>query len=260
MFPSICGQRRRSPIVWVSTTNFRPRIEHSLTTAGMVIRTAQVCEWTSRRLNFRPLIAVRPSYSPRFHLTNFDCVLPNEARAELLDLPIRKTPARPLPVPVRKHGRIAGRAGWLALGLLVALILTSNLHFYHERIVPTETKATIQPTPEGELTLPAFRAELVRLPTPRAELVRLPAPRAELVKPHPPHALSVSWPKWTVGEDRLVLLPSGIQALARYKGSLADEGELPAIGNSLGDTWSVGDHVWLWLVAPGTNQAAWVDP
>ena len=45
-----------------------------------------------------------------------------------------------------------------------------------------------------------------------------------------------------------------------YKGSLTDESERPVIGNSTGDTWAIGDHLWLWLVEPGTTNAAWIDP
>jgi hypothetical protein len=185
----------------------------------------------------------------------FDCVLPPEVRLELFGPPKltkpRITPARK---PVRDV--IVRIAGWLVLALLVALVLASNLHFYPDRPRPVEIKRaapTITPTlPRTESTLAS--------PALRAELVRLPAPRAELVKPAPPRALPVGGPEWGIGEDRLIRLPSGLQALARYKGSLTDESELPVIGNSTGDTWAVGDHFWLWLVEPGTTHPAWIDP
>ena len=139
----------------------------------MVIRTAQVVS-DLQAIKLRPVIAVRPSCSPRFHLTDFDCVLPREVRAELLG---RRKLTKPLITPARKpvRGRIVRIAGWLVLALLVALVLASNLHFYPDRPRPVEIKPaapTITPTlPRTESTLasPALRAELVRLPAPRAE-------------------------------------------------------------------------------------------
>ena len=55
-------------------------------------------------------------------------------------------------------------------------------------------------------------------------------------------------------------LPYGLQALARYKVWLSSENMLPATGNSLGDTWAIGENFWVWLVAPGAARADWFDP
>jgi hypothetical protein len=56
------------------------------------------------------------------------------------------------------------------------------------------------------------------------------------------------------------MMPYNIEVLARYKGRLTSEAILPTDGNAIGDTWAVGDNVWVWLVAPGTSTAQWVDP
>lgn len=211
--------------------------------------------------------------TPRVN-SSFECVLPPEARRELLELPKLTRPllARPRATVDRANRESApGRrkpgkpAGWIVLALLTALVLASNVYFYRARPIATAVKptpvSTPQNLPKAELTLPALRAELVRLPAPRAELVRMPAPRAELVKPHPPRALPVNGPgEVMIGEDKLLDLPSGLEALARYKGSLTNESEHPVSGNSIGDTWAVGSHLWLWLVEPGTSKTTWVDP
>jgi hypothetical protein len=70
----------------------------------------------------------------------------------------------------------------------------------------------------------------------------------------------VRLPDWNVGETRPVMMPYNIEVLTRYKGRLTSEAILPTDGNAIGDTWAVGDNVWVWLVAPGTSTAQWVDP
>jgi hypothetical protein len=66
---------------------------------------------------------------------------------------------------------------------------------------------------------------------------------------------------WPVGTSRIVTgMPSGLDCIATLKGTLASTGLLPASGNHLGDAWSVNNHLWVWLVAPGTGHAAWIDP
>jgi hypothetical protein len=59
-----------------------------------------------------------------------------------------------------------------------------------------------------------------------------------------------------VAEDAL----HGMEALGRLKGRLGDDAMLPESGNSLGDTWAVGDNVWVWITVPGTGRPTWVDP
>jgi hypothetical protein len=55
-------------------------------------------------------------------------------------------------------------------------------------------------------------------------------------------------------------MPYEVQALTTYKGRLASEAMLPAAGNAIGDTWAIGDNVWVWVVTPGTAAPQWVDP
>jgi hypothetical protein len=70
----------------------------------------------------------------------------------------------------------------------------------------------------------------------------------------------VRLPQWKIGEQCLVELPNGIQALARYKGQLANEGMLALSGNSIGDTWAVGEGLWIWLYPIGGSAPTWIDP
>jgi len=87
-------------------------------------------------------------------------------------------------------------------------------------------------------------------PAPRATLLKLPSPRGALVK----------LPQCKIGEQRLVELPNGIQALARYKARLANEGMLATGEHSIGDTWAVGENLWIWLYPVGGSAPTWIDP
>jgi hypothetical protein len=190
-------------------------------------------------------------------------VLPNQARAELLG---RRKLTKSLSTPTRRkpiRGVIVRIAGWLALALLVTLVLQPA----QPPLTPTGTHADRLTTSSeaasiGDILLTHETQELTppALPAPRAELVQFPAPRAELVTPGPPRALPVGGPVWNIGEDRLVRFPDGLQTLGRLRGRLETISELPSVGNSIGDTWAIGDHLWLWLAEAGTSHAAWVDP
>jgi len=93
---------------------------------------------------------------------------------------------------------------------------------------------------------------------PRAELAV--APRAELVRLPPPRAQLIRLPEWRIGEERPVMTPYGLEVSARLKGKLSSAGMLPASGNAIGDAWAIGDTAWVWIAAPGTAGAKWVDP
>jgi hypothetical protein len=81
--------------------------------------------------------------------------------------------------------------GWLALALLVALVLASNLHFYCARPAPVEIKPAVPTTTSNRIedransSFASVTCRIGPLTSPRAELVRLPAPRAELVRLRP---------------------------------------------------------------------------
>ena len=114
---------------------------------------------------------------------------------------------------------------------------------------PTQTAvATLTPTLGPT---PGPRSEFEVAPyAPRAELVRLPPPRAQLIR----------LPKWRIGEERPVMMPYGLQVTARLKGKLLSPDMLPESGNAIGDLWVIGDTAWVWVAAPGTASARWIDP
>jgi hypothetical protein len=85
---------------------------------------------------------------------------------------------------------------------------------------------------------------------PRAELVRLPPPRAQLIR----------LPEWRIGEERPVMMPYGLEVAARLRGKVLSTDRLPMSGNAIGDTWVIGDSVWVWVAAPGASSANWIDP
>jgi hypothetical protein len=55
-------------------------------------------------------------------------------------------------------------------------------------------------------------------------------------------------------------MPYGLEVEARLKGRLPSAGVLPMSGNEIGDTWVVRDSAWVWVAAPGTGGANWIDP
>jgi hypothetical protein len=59
---------------------------------------------------------------------------------------------------------------------------------------------------------------------------------------------------------RPVKMPYGLEVEARLRGRLPSTDVLPMSGNSIGDTWAVGDSAWVWVAAPGTGSASWIDP
>ena len=84
------------------------------------------------------------------------------------------------------------------------------------------------------------------------ELVRIgppaPAPRAQLVNLPP----------------RLIM-PDRSMVKVSYRGELANETLLPKpvppmAPNRLGDTFLVGQHLWVWTTANGASSPAWIDP
>ena len=98
-------------------------------------------------------------------------------------------------------------------------------------------------------------------PVPRSELASAPyAPRATLIKLPPPRAVLVRLPQWRIGEERPMMMPYGLEVSALLKGRLPSTDMLPMSGNSIGDTWVVGDSAWVWVTAPGAGSARWIDP
>jgi hypothetical protein len=56
------------------------------------------------------------------------------------------------------------------------------------------------------------------------------------------------------------MMPYNLEVLATYRGRLGSENMLPQNGNLLGDMWVIGDTAWLWVAAPGSATASWIDP
>jgi hypothetical protein len=56
------------------------------------------------------------------------------------------------------------------------------------------------------------------------------------------------------------MMPYGLEVAAQLKGKLPSTDMLPMSGNAIGDTWVVGDSAWVWVAAPGTGSAHWIDP
>jgi hypothetical protein len=109
---------------------------------------------------------------------------------------------------------------------------------------------------------PVHEQVLVPAPiaTPTPALISRPAPRAVIVKLPPPRAFLVRLPHWRIGEERSLLMPYGLSVLGRLRGNLASTDMLPSAGNALGDVWMVGDIAYVWLVAPNSASAQWIDP
>jgi hypothetical protein len=64
-----------------------------------------------------------------------------------------------------------------------------------------------------------------------------------------------------VGEVRNLQMPDGRTVTAAYKGQLTNATELPTRGGQLGDTYRIGDHVWVLTTLSANNPTvAWLDP
>jgi hypothetical protein len=187
-------------------------------------------------------------------IQSFDTVLPDDVRAKFIK------PQRPgifgrLEFPDRN---ILWLAGAIVFGAMI-VALAIGLPGRHE---------TQQTAPMPEPTSTAKGAQIASSPpTPALAAAGRPAlatsataPQATLVKLPPPRAVLVRLPQWQTGEERPVMMPYGLEVEARLKGRLPSTDVLPMAGNAIGDTWVVGDSAWVWVAAPGTGSANWIDP
>ena len=187
-------------------------------------------------------------------IQSFDTVLPDDVRAKFTR---------------RQRPRILGRLEfpdrnilWLACAIVFGAIIVAlaiGLAGRHETQqaaalpAPTSTAKPAQiasPPPTPALAADGRPALATAATAPQATLVKLPPPRAILVR----------LPQWHIGEMRPVKMPYGLEVEARLKGRLPSTDVLPMSGNSIGDTWAVGDSAWVWVAAPGTGSASWIDP
>ena len=195
------------------------------------------------------------------HGAGYDTVLPPNARDELI------TPRRPRILERKKPVVLVPSTPatpWYFLFFL-ALVLVGGVAGNLWRQWEAES-AISQPVPAPHPT-PAPAATPAPLPPGSASrwkeylaAQQTRAPRATLVKLPPPRAQLVRLPEWKFGEERQLIMPYGLKVLGRYKGRLDAEWMLPASGNAIGDTWAIGDNLWVWITAPSASNAAWIDP
>jgi hypothetical protein len=138
--------------------------------------------------------------------------------------------------------------GWLLLlvGVGVIVAVAGLTRWRQGDRESAKTNKAISQT----LTSPEPAQTPLRLPAPRAVLIKLPVPRAQLIR----------MPEWQVGQERQLLLPSGLKVLGRLRGKLASTDMLPSTGNTLSDTWIVGDNAYVWLCPIGSSAPTWIDP
>ena len=141
-------------------------------------------------------------------------------------------------------------AGAIVFGAMI-VALAIGLPGRHET---PQTAAMPKPT------LTARPAQIASPPPTPALAAAATAPRGTLVKLPPPRAVLVRLPQWHIGEQRPVMMPYGLEVAALLKGKLPSRDMLPMSGNAIGDTWVVGDSAWVWVAAPGTARANWIDP
>jgi hypothetical protein len=145
---------------------------------------------------------------------SFDTELPRDVRAELG----RPGRARVIGQPERSALDPATETRLILLAFVVLMFAAGAIATrLHPNSPPVEEKGP--PSPQQSATpipmsIPhtSWQSNLAAPQTsaPRAELVKLPPPRAQLIK----------LPEWRVGETRPVMMPYGVQALAKYKGRL----------------------------------------
>jgi hypothetical protein len=168
---------------------------------------------------------------------SFDTVLPDQVRFQFTR-PKRPRVSSPLEPPDRN-------TLWLAVAIVLgAIILAIGMG----RAGRNETPQLVAVREPVQAANTASRSELAVAP--RATLLKLPPPRAVLVR----------LPQWRIGGERLVMMPYGLEVVARLKGRLPSTDSLPISGNAIGDAWSVGDSLWVWVAAPGSGSPNWIDP
>jgi hypothetical protein len=217
------------------------------------------------RLELMPK-ADQESLARRFHHDNFDTELPPDVRAEL-KAPPQERPVileRPIYQPTNRSG-IFKWGGGLAL---CAIILAGTIANYSGS--PKAPGTPQQPDPVLKHSKAILAAQSTPIPTlgpagswrapEQFAYNRNAAPRATLVKLPPPRARLVSLPPPVIGGRYLATMPYNVEVLATYRGEMASVNLLPSHGNQIGDMWVVEGTPWVWIFAPGTTHADWIDP
>jgi hypothetical protein len=191
--------------------------------------------------------------NPAGRIQSFDTVLPDEVRVQFRG----SGPPRVGRLEPRDKSTLWLAGAIVFAAIILGLAIGSLRRPEAQQIVsqaPTAPGAPFeQPglaaTPSQIAAAPLTQAADLTV-APRAELVRLPPPRAQLIR----------LPEWRIGEERPVMTPYGLEVGARLKGKLPSADMLPASGNAIGDAWVIGDSAWVWVAAPGTASAKWIDP
>jgi hypothetical protein len=193
---------------------------------------------------------------PARRIQSFDTVLPDEVRVEFARPKLSRALCRLAP-PDRNILWLAGAIVFGAIILAVGIGVAGR-HETQQLPATHEPNSAAAPT---QIAVPTLAPTIDRKPAPRSEFAVTPyAPRATLVKLPPPRAVLVRLPQWHIGQERPVMMPYGLEIEARLKGKLPSTDMLPASGNAIGDTWVVGDSAWVWVAAPDTGSANWIDP
>ena len=168
-------------------------------------------------------------------INSFDTVLPVEVRDEF---------SRPKPRIVGGLTPPDASIFWLAGAIVFETIILALGIAVAGRHGTQQLAATQEPNSARASTQIAVPTPptIDQKPVPRSELASAPyAPRATLIKLPPPRAVLVRLPQWRIGEERPMMMPYGLEVSALLKGRLPSTDMLPMSGNSIGDTWVVGD-------------------
>jgi hypothetical protein len=181
--------------------------------------------------------------------SRFERVLPPEARTQLA----HRKRFRPL------KALWSAPLAWLIAGAALIVALVATLPQPKPGFVPAAGPAP-EANPQPALA-PVSIPRTAAIPQPALPVqLRTPAPRAALVKLPPPRAALVRLPECQPGTSRLLYMPYRLEVVGQLQGRLSDETLLPQSGNSIGDTWIVGNTPWVWITTPGTTSPQWIDP
>jgi hypothetical protein len=208
--------------------------------------------------------------TPPGYDAGYECELPPHVRTELV------APRRPRILSLQRSDSLKPAVKWpLYLAVLVAVIIIGAVALLWrqqgaERAKTNQAIAqplTPQPTPAPAATpvptpvpLPPGSADrwkeylaAQQRTAPRAILIKLPPPRAELVR-------LPGGPPLIEGYQYLATMPYGLEVSATYRGWLATQDDLPSHRNAIGDMYLVKGVPFVWVFAPGAQQADWIDP
>jgi hypothetical protein len=232
----------------------------------------------------------------RIQPSQYDVILPPDARAEILKPKRARILVRP-PPPSQKppraklaRFRVYPVMGWLAVLAAIALMAVMALNWpspeKRERALQESAQAGRKAEAKAAEAMKALRGSSTASatvqpnpaptvqPTPTPILEPTPytswesyiaahrVPRAELLKLPAPKAELVLAHGVQSAQAYLFVMPYDGSFTVRgvFKGYLADVAQLPQSGNTIGDTWVIGRTPWVWVTVPGTSAPIWVDP